>query len=146
MVTVRRMEERDIKAAARLEAENFSVPWSEQAYADTLLCDYAYYFVAEEGREVIGVCGLRNIAGEGEITNVVVSEPFRRRGTAGMLLETVLTAGAALGIEDFTLEVRCGNRPAICLYEKFGFKNEGIRRNFYDKPKEDAIIMWRRKG
>ncbi len=150
MITVRRMEERDAGTAARLEAENFSMPWSEHAFLETLRCGYAYYYVAEtdeEGRDgkVIGICGLRNLAGEGEITNVVVAESCRRMGAAGQMLERVLAEGTELGIESFTLEVRCSNRAAIGLYEKYGFRSEGVRRNFYEKPREDALIMWKRK-
>lgn len=149
MITVRRMEERDGRAAALIEAENFSEPWTEQAFLDTLRCGYAYYYVAEaplrEDGQVIGICGLRNLAGEGEITNVAVAGAFRRMGVAGMLLEKVLAEGERLGIRDFTLEVRSGNRAAIALYEKYGFRREGVRRDFYAKPKEDALIMWRRR-
>lgn len=151
MITVRRMEAGDAKAAARLEAESFSAPWSERAFAETLQCGYAYYYVAETeaGKpdgQVVGICGLRNIAGEGEITNVAVGKHFRRMGVAGMLLEKVLAAGEGLGIRDFTLEVRSGNEPAVSLYEKYGFRVEGVRRNFYEKPREDALIMWRRQS
>lgn len=111
MITVRRMEIRDVKAAARLEKENFATPWSECAFTETLQCSYAYYYVAEaEAGKVVGMCGLRNIAGEGEITNVVVEAHFRRMGVAGKLLEKVLMTGSELGIRDFTLEVRTGNR------------------------------------
>ncbi len=144
MITVRQMEERDAEAAARLEAENFSMPWSEHAFLETLRCGYAYYYVAEMEGTVVGICGLRNIAGEGEITNVVVAESCRRMGVAGQMLEKVLAQGMELGIEAFTLEVRCSNRAAIGLYEKFGFRSEGVRRNFYDRPREDALIMWKR--
>lgn len=148
MISVRRMEERDVGAAARLEAENFSSPWSEAAFAETLTCEYAYYYVAEteeaSEQNVIGICGLRNIAGEGEITNVAVDARYRRKGVAGMMMDRVLAEGCELGIEAFTLEVRSSNTPAIRLYEKYGFHSEGVRKNFYDKPTEDALIMWKR--
>ncbi len=148
MIRVRRMEAKDAGAAARLEAENFSRPWSEQAFLDTLSCEYAYYYVAETEAEglVIGLCGLRSLAGEGEITNVAVQESFRRKGVAGMLLDAVLAKGRELGIQAFTLEVRRGNNPAIRLYQKYGFRGEGVRRDFYEKPREDALIMWKRQG
>lgn len=158
MLIVRRMEERDVRQAAALEAANFSDPWTEKAFLETLHLDYAYYYVAEEEvtepslsekaekrRCVAGVCGLRNIAGEGEITNVSVDSRYRRRGVAAAMLKRVLEDGAELGIEAFTLEVRCGNLPAICLYEKFGFVQEGVRRGFYENPREDALIMWKRQ-
>ena len=87
-----------------------------------------------------------NIAGEGEITNVVIKEEFRGRGYAYSMMQRLLEEGRKLGVSDFTLEVRVSNTPAIKLYEKLGFKSEGIRPGFYDKPKEDAMILWLREG
>lgn len=143
-MVIRQMEERDAGAAARLEADNFGTPWSRKAFTETLRCSYAYYYVALEAEDVIGICGLRNIAGEGEITNVVVDAGYRGRGIAQALLQKALERGNELGVEAYTLEVRESNRAAIKLYEKFGFKNEGIRKGFYEKPREDAVIMWKR--
>lgn len=158
MLIIRKMEERDAGQAAVLEAANFSDPWTAEAFLETLCLDYAHYYVAEEAgqvisggaaaresRRVIGVCGLRNIAGEGEITNVSVDICYRRRGVAAAMLKRVLEDGAKMGIGDFTLEVRIGNLPAIRLYEKFGFAGEGVRRGFYSNPGEDALIMWKRQ-
>lgn len=144
MIIVRRMKEHDVQEAARLEAENFSEPWSERAFLETLQCDYAYYYVAEWEKRIVGICGLRNIAGEGEITNVVTDGNYRRRGIAEALLQSVLKDGADMGIEAFTLEVRATNQPAISLYEKYGFESAGARKNFYSNPTEDALIMWKR--
>lgn len=158
MLNIRRMEEKDVRQAAALEAANFSDPWTEKAFLETLCLDYAFYYVAEEGmtgqdvdvetekrNSVIGVCGFRNIAGEGEITNVSVDGRYRRRGVAAAMLGRILEDGAGLGIKAFSLEVRCGNLPAIRLYEKFGFQREGVRRGFYANPREDALIMWKRQ-
>ncbi len=155
---IRRMEERDVRQAAALEAAHFSDPWTENAFLETLRLDYAHYYVAEaemeeqsvpseegKGCHVIGICGLRDIAGEGEITNVSVDIRYRRKGVAAAMLKRVLEDGAKLGIEAFTLEVRRGNLPAVRLYEKFGFAQEGVRRDFYENPREDALIMWKRQ-
>ncbi len=144
MITVRRMEEKDTLRAEELEKDNFSEPWSQKSFLETIHLNYAYYFVAEENESIIGMCGLKNIAGEGEITNVVVDKSRRKQGIAEMLLGKALDEGVRHGIEAFTLEVRAGNEPAIRLYKKFGFESEGIRKNFYEKPKEDAVIMWKR--
>lgn len=144
MITIRKMEEKDVKCAGKLEKENFSTPWPEHAFLEMLNCDYAIYCVAEECGTIVGICGLRNLAGEGEITNVVVDEAYRRNGIAKMLLTRILEEGKEQGILAFTLEVRTSNKSAIGLYEKFGFKSEGIRKNFYEKPNEDALIMWKR--
>ncbi|MCR5403576.1 MAG: GNAT family N-acetyltransferase, partial [Butyrivibrio sp.] len=92
-----------------------------------------------------GLCGVRNISGEGEITNVSVSGDVRRQGTAYKMLRQLLERGIGIGIKDYTLEVRSSNAPAIGLYEKLGFKSEGKRPGFYDEPKDDAIIYWKRK-
>lgn len=151
MITIRRMEERDAVRAAKLEAQSFSNPWSVQAFRETLQCGYAYYYVAEytDGTDtepvLIGMCGLRNIAGEGELTNVATDKAYRRKGIAESVLRRALAEGAVLGINAFTLEVRAGNRAAITLYEKLGFEAAGIRRNFYTNPTEDALIMWKRQ-
>lgn len=147
MLIIREMKAEDAEQAAALEAAIFSDPWTAGAFAETLCLDYAHYYVAEEKRgRIIGICGLRNIAGEGEITNVSVDVRYRQRGVAAALLQRVLEEGARLGIGDFTLEVRSGNLPAIHLYEKFGFKGEGVRRDFYANPREDALIMWKRQA
>lgn len=144
MITVREMMEKDVKEAGRLERENFTEPWSAQAFLDTLKLPYARYLVAEEDGRLVGICGLRNIAGEGEITNVAVDKAYRRRRIASLLLARILDIGEQDGVTAYTLEVRAGNEAAVSLYQKFGFSCEGIRKDFYDKPKEDALIMWKR--
>ena len=82
---------------------------------------------------------------EGDITNVVVDESCRGRGLGRGLVSRLLEEGKARGIRAFTLEVRVGNAGAIRLYEELGFRSEGVRKGFYDLPKEDALIMWKRE-
>ncbi|MGN0330366.1 MAG: ribosomal protein S18-alanine N-acetyltransferase [Kineothrix sp.] len=144
MIRIRRMEEGDAAWAAAQERACFSAPWSESSFLETIRLSYAFFYVAEAEGEPAGICGCRNLAGEGEISNVSVSEKHRRRGIASALLARVLEDGKRQGIEAFTLEVRCSNQPAIGLYESFGFEGRGIRKNFYEKPREDALIMWKR--
>ena len=81
---------------------------------------------------------------EGDIDKVMVAEPFRGRGIGKALVEELLREGACRGAEAFTLEVRKSNLAAIRLYEQAGFVAEGVRPRFYEKPTEDALIMWRR--
>ena len=101
------------------------------------------YLVAYEKDILAGYCGLLQSFDEADITNVAVVEKFRKKGVATELLEQLFLRGYERGIENFTLEVRVGNAPAIHLYEKLGFERSGIRPNFYEKPKEDALIMWK---
>lgn len=143
-VIIRQMKASDVEAASIIEREVFSMPWSAKDFLEMVEADYAYYYVAEYEGEIVGCCGIRNIAGEGEITNVAVSPRYRRKGIAQKMMEYMLKEAEGNGIGDFTLEVRCGNLSAIQLYEKLGFRGEGVRPGFYDKPKEDALIMWKR--
>ena len=94
--------------------------------------------------EIIGAAGVRNIVGTGEITNVMITPMYRGRGIARQMLTDLLDRGRKLGADDFTLEVRAGNEPAIKLYESLGFVSEGIRPGFYRNPTEDAVIYWLR--
>lgn len=82
--------------------------------------------------------------GEGNITNVVVAEEARNKGIGTKMLRHLMEEGERNGLGAFTLEVRVSNAPAIHVYEKLGFLSEGIRPNFYEKPAEDAVIMWKR--
>ena len=144
MVSVRELTAADVEAVSKIEAETFSMPWSADDFLEMVEADYAYYYVAEDAGEIAGCCGIRNIAGEGEITNVVVAAKFRRRGIGRLMLEYMLERAKEVGIGDCTLEVRKSNLPAIRLYESLGFQSEGIRPKFYEKPVEDALIMWKR--
>ena len=142
---IRELHTEDVPAVARIEAEVFSEPWTERDFLEMVEADYAHYFVAEENGEIRGYCGIRNMAGEGEITNVAVAPLFWRKGIGRRLMEYLLKKAPSCGIGDCTLEVRAGNRPAISLYEDLGFRTEGIRPGFYEKPREDALIMWKRQ-
>lgn len=146
-IKIREMMPEDVPAAAALERGCFSEPWSENAYSSTLANENAVYLVAEtESGEVAGICGLLDILGEGDISNVAVAEPFRRQKIAERMLTELLKRGKERGITAFTLEVRASNEAAIRLYEKFGFTSEGRRKNFYKRPREDALIMWKGKN
>lgn len=120
------------------------MPWSPEDFADLLNHSYCTYLVAEAEGQVVGSCGMRAVCGEGNIDNVVVAKEFRGQGIAQKLMKELITLGESEGVEAFTLEVRVSNQAAIRVYEKVGFVFEGIRPGFYDKPREDAMIMWRR--
>lgn len=143
---IRELTAEDVEAVSRIEQETFSMPWSSRDFLEMVEADYAYYYVAEVEGEIVGCCGIRNMAGEGEITNVVVASDFRGKGIGRALMEHMLREAALHGMGDCTLEVRVSNVPAIHLYESLGFKSEGIRPGFYERPKEDAVIMWKRQA
>lgn len=141
---IRELRAEDAYEVSRLESQIFSMPWTEKDFIEMAEADYAHYYVAEIDGRIAGYCGIRNMAGDGEICNVGVAESFRRQGIGRALLEYMLKEAPFHGIGSCTLEVRSGNKAAIRLYESLGFKSEGIRPGFYDRPKEDALIMWKR--
>lgn len=141
---IRELRDADVEPLAAIEEASFSMPWSAQDFRDLLSREYCLYVVAEVDGEVAGCAGLTNSCNEGNIDNVVVTERFRGQGVAQKLLAELIARGEAQGIEAFTLEVRVSNAVAMHVYEKAGFVSEGIRPRFYEKPTEDAAIMWRR--
>ncbi|MCM1089320.1 MAG: ribosomal protein S18-alanine N-acetyltransferase [Butyrivibrio sp.] len=143
-VLIRPLRAGDSGILACMEREIFTAPWTERMFAELLTRDYSLYLVAETDGQVVGCAGLTMLGEEGDIDKVMVDERFRRQGVAAMLLRELIDKAGQRGITSFTLEVRESNRPAIRLYERFGFRGEGVRPGFYEKPAEDALIMWRR--
>ncbi len=140
---VRPMEERDLLEVSGIEQEAFSTPWSCQSFRESLGLAHAIFLTAEYGGEVVGYCGCYQSLEEGEITNVAVKPAMRGRGIAKALLEELFDRCRLHGMKRLFLEVRASNESAACLYESLGFVQGGIRRNFYEKPREDAVMMWK---
>ncbi len=148
MYIIRELSMEDIDQVCALEEMVFSMPWQRDAFIEMVENKDALYLVVEEKSNpgmVIAACGMRHIVGEGDISNVVVHPHYRKRGIARQMLAELMNRGnQKFGIEAYTLEVRKSNEDAIHLYEYHGFVSEGIRKNFYEKPTEDALIMWKR--
>lgn len=140
------MTEKDLDSAASLEQSNLGKEaWTRSQLENAMNREDTIYLVAEKNKEIVGLCGVQNISGDGEITNVSVSDKCRNEGIGSKMLHQLLERGKGIGIENYTLEVRSNNTPAIKLYEKLHFVSEGIRPGFYNQPKEDAVIYWLRK-
>lgn len=144
-ITVRPLELADVPRLVHMEREIFTLPWSEQNFKDLIGREYCLYLVAVEEEQIVGCSGMTILGEEGDIDKVMVCAEGRRRGIASCLLGQLLAEGRKRGIKEFTLEVRVRNTGAIRLYEKFGFTAEGVRPGFYEKPSEDALIMWLRQ-
>lgn len=138
----RLMEKKDLEQVCEIERKTFSQPWSKADFEASILNPNHIYIVAEEKNEIVGYCGLWMVAGEGQINNVAVREDFRQKGVGYGMLSFLLKLGREKNQDAFTLEVRAGNEAAIRLYEKLGFHSAGLRKGFYEKPREDANIMW----
>lgn len=142
-MTIESMTVDDISQVAEIERQIFSIPWSEKAFKDSMESDNTIYIVAKEDNNVAGYAGMYLSFEEGNITNVAVNPSSRRKGIGEKIVRDILNRAYEKGVRDVFLEVRETNSAAIALYEKIGFKEEGIRKNFYEKPKENALIMWK---
>jgi ribosomal-protein-alanine N-acetyltransferase len=127
---------------AELERICFSVPWSRNMLAEELDNLLSAFLVAlDDNDKVVGYAGVQVILDEGYITNVAVRPECRRQGIAAKLLQVFLDFAKANQLAFLTLEVRASNYDAIALYGSRGFRSVGRRKNYYEHPKEDAIIM-----
>ena len=128
-----------------IEAESFTNPWTREMYLAELENEgVSYCYLARTAdRQVVGFCSFWRVVDELHINNLAVMPQDRRSGAATALLHHVLREGARSGAIRATLEVRLSNEPARLLYERFGFSVAGIRRGYYTKPVEDAIVLQR---
>jgi ribosomal-protein-alanine N-acetyltransferase len=133
-----------LEGVYKIEKESFSIPWAMEDFIKELKENkMAIYFVALIDDRVVGYGGMWHIINEGHITNIASSEEFRRQGIGAAILSRMIQVANEKEMIGITLEVRMGNESAMKLYSKFGFKAEGIRKNYYTDTKEDAVIMWK---
>ena len=124
-----------------LERACFSAPWTRAQLASQLPDDRHVFLIAAAGETVLGYANFLHVLDEGDIGNVAVAPEYRRRGIADALIAALTARCEALSLAFVTLEVRRGNAPAIALYEKHGFVHVGERRDYYELPREDALLM-----
>ena len=144
MIEIVPMAEELMEVVLWLEEATFSIPWTRADFEREVRENtMAIYYVALMDGRVVGYAGMWHVVTEGHITNVGVLEEVRCEGIGSRLMEKLIEKALEKEMTGITLEVRMGNRPAQALYHKYGFKAEGIRKNYYPDTKEDAIIMWK---
>ena len=142
-VVVVPMRRRHLRGVVDIENRTNHRPWSLSLFQGELRMPTSRrYVVALDGHRVVGFAGLMLTGFEGHITNVAVDPDHRRRHIATRMLLVLFREALALDVEDLTLEVRVTNRGAQDLYRGFGFSPGGVRPNYYNDIKEDALIMW----
>lgn len=141
MVKIRRLIAEDVEAIYQIECNSFSKPWSCDAIEKELENPLAYYVVALEEDKIVGYAGMWQVMGEGQITNVAVDIAHRGHGIGTELMKALIEAGKQNQLEILLLEVRESNSFARGLYKKSGFKEVGLRKNFYEEPVENGILM-----
>lgn len=133
---ITKMAEKHVSQIALLEKECFMTPWSEKSIREEIFMENAVFLVAEENDKVLGYGGMHLILGEGYIANIAVFKEHRNKGIGKQITNSLIE----LCEVSTSLEVRISNEPAIKLYESLGFVSQGIRKGYYEKPREDAII------
>lgn len=138
-MTIVDMAERHLAALAEIEKACFHAPWSENALREEL--GKGLFLVAERDATAVGYVGCQTVLDEGYITNVAVTPEARRQGVARALLHELAERVKAEKLAFVTLEVRRSNAAAIALYESMNYESVGTRKNFYENPTEDAVLM-----
>ena len=135
------MAQAHVLPIAQLEKLCFSDPWSESSIETELSCRLSCWLVAMEGDALLGYVGSQTVIDESDMMNIAVHPDHRRKGIAEALIAALEEQLRQRGSKALTLEVRDSNAPAIALYEKLGFTQVGLRKNYYRNPKEDARIL-----
>ncbi len=140
-MTIVNMEESHVCQIAALEKRFFSAPWDEKSIASELNNDLACWLAALDGDTVVGYVGSQTVLGESDMMNLAVHPDYQRQGIGEALVLALIEGLKARESYCLTLEVRASNIPAKRLYEKLGFRTVGKRKNYYQRPKEDADIL-----
>ncbi len=141
MLSVHKIEEREIAGVAVLEAAVFSDAWTEQGIRESASQGQAFVLVAKEEDELFGYCIVYYVLDEAEIARIAVDEKYRGQGVGRMLLDAVTERCRDKGITRLLLDVRESNAGARAFYKAYGFAQDGVRKGFYEAPKEDAVLM-----
>lgn len=128
-------------AAAALEAACFSTPTSEKMLLAEIIKPESIYFAATDGEKLIGYAGMQSVLDEGYMMDICVDAAYRRQGVGRALMERMLKGAEKAALSFVTLEVRPSNAPAIALYESLGFEKVGERKNYYQAPVENALLL-----
>lgn len=130
-----------IQRIAEIERECISGGWSENALRESFENPNAVFFTAVCGTDIAGFINGSYVVDEAELLNIAVSKNFRRTGIAEMLMKSFEKELLSFGVGTVFLEVREGNVPARSLYEKCGYTQNGLRKNYYRNPNENAVLM-----
>ena len=140
-VSIRPMTEGDVDAVTALENVSFSSPWRADTFLALLTRPPVVLLVLEEDGVVAGYAVVWCILDQGELSNIAVDPARRGRGLGARILDHAMEVARSRGVTSMYLEVRVSNRVAADLYRRRGFVEVGRRRDYYDHPREDAILM-----
>ena len=136
-----KMQPEHVAAVAEMERQCFSDPWSEKSVASELDNPLSLWLIAEADGVIAGYVGSQTVLDSADMMNLAVSQDFRRQGIGEQLVNSLTEALAEKGVKTLLLQVRISNEPAKQLYQKLGFEIVGKRPRYYEKPREDALIL-----
>lgn len=136
-----KMQLEHVAFVAEMERQCFSDPWSEKSVASELDNPLSLWLIAEVDGVVAGYVGSQTVLDSADMMNLAVSPSFRRQGIGERLVNCLTEELKEKGVKTLLLEVRISNEPARELYQKLGFEIVGKRPRYYEKPREDALIL-----
>jgi len=142
-VRIRRMDEADLSAVLRIERASFAVPWTAATFLGLLRRSDAHLLVAEVDEALVGYAAVWIVADQAELGDIAVAAGRRRRGIGTRLLLAVFDLVERRGVRELFLEVRVSNDDAQRLYARHGFTEVGRRKDYYTRPREDALVLRR---
>lgn len=145
MIKFRRMIKDDADAVAELELKCFAMPWSRADFFREVKNELAEYVVGVLDKKIVAYAGAWVSFDQAEVMHVAVTPELRGQGVGTILFGELIKAVKERGAKSITLEVRPSNITAIKLYENFGLRSVGRRKNYYRDNDEDALIMWNTK-
>ena len=137
----REMLVEDLDQVMELEEDLFTVPWTKEGFFTFLTREDTMFFVVEEKEKILGYCSMMRVLDEGDILNVAVRRDRQREGIGQFLVDSLFRMVKPLGIRLVHLEVRESNGSARRLYQRMGFREDGLRKNYYTDPAEAAVLM-----
>lgn len=138
-IEISSMTQEDLEQLASLPFSDFDDFWTYSILQDELQSENSYYLVAKSNSEIVGFAGIKFLVDKADIMNIAVKKPFRNQGIGSLLLKNLMQLSQEKKITPIFLEVMEENYPAIHLYKKFGFKQIGIRKNYYQG--KNGLIM-----
>jgi ribosomal-protein-alanine N-acetyltransferase len=124
-----------------LEQESYRDPWTPGMFFQELTTGSSHFFVVQRDEEIIGYGGFWMLLDEAHITKITIAEPFRKQGLGSELLDFLIGRARVLGAKAVRLEVRTSNEAARRLYYGHGFEDVGVRKGYYARSGEDALVM-----
>ncbi|MDX9975041.1 MAG: ribosomal protein S18-alanine N-acetyltransferase [FCB group bacterium] len=135
------LHEEHLEAIMAIEVEAYPEPWTLRMFQDEIRMARSYFYVGFLGEELAVYGGFWLVVDEAHITSVAVKDVYRGRGLGRKLMDHLLDEAEIIGATRATLEVRVSNQVARSLYVSLGFRPVGIRKGYYPKNNEDAVVM-----